>query len=67
MISIKFKDGRGYRLYTFTVQCTVSMIDLGIFFLKKKSLSEVFGRIKLDKKESRNIFYFFFNKESYLE
>ena len=66
MISIKFKDGRGYRLYTFTVQCTVSMIDLGIFS-KKKSLSKVFGRIKLDNKESGNIFYFFFTKESYLE
>ena len=30
--------------------CTLSMIDLGLFFLKK-SLSEVFSRIKLHKKE----------------
>ena len=29
--------------------CTLSMIDLGIFFLEK-SLSEIFGRIKLHKK-----------------
>ena len=32
------------------------MIDLGVFFLEK-SLSKVFGRIKLYKKGSRNIFF----------
>ena len=42
---------------------TVSVIDLGIFFSKKK-LSEFFGRIKLHKKRDLEI-YIFFTKESY--
>ena len=37
------------------------MIDLGFFFFEK-SLSEVFGRIKLHKKGSRNIYFFFLKK-----
>ena len=39
------------------------MIDLGVYFLKK-SLSQVFGRIKLHKKKSRNI-YSVLSLESY--
>ena len=40
-----------------TVHCTWSILT--------DSLSEVFGRSKLDKKGSRNIYIFFFNQESY--
>ena len=36
------------------------MIDLGLFSLE--SLSEVFGRIKLHKKGSRNIYIFLLKK-----
>ena len=35
---------------------TLDMIDLGFFSLKK-SLLQVFGRIKLHKKRSRNTFF----------
>ena len=41
-------------------QCTVNMINLGLFFRKT-----VFGRIKLHNKGSRNIY--FFTQESYLD
>ena len=40
--------------------CTLSMIDLGLFFSLKKSSSEVFGRIKLHKKGTRNIYFFLY-------
>ena len=38
------------------LHCTISMIDLGLFFIEK-SLSEVFGCIILHKKGSRNIIF----------
>ena len=44
--------------------CTVSMIDLGLFFLEK-SLSEVLGRIKFNKKDLE-IYIFYLRKLSQL-
>ena len=48
----------------FYITSTVDMIDLGIFF--ETFFSQIFGRIKLHKKRSRNrIFYLTY--ESYRE
>ena len=42
------------------------MIDLGLFFFEKL-LSEDFGRTKLQKKGSRNIYFFYLRKLSRFE